>query len=476
MADPAALATHARAGCVEPTRLAVRVAEATAAPANDESLPVAAEDRLAPGERRLGPLELWVEVAAAGAAATVDVVVRNASEQEVYLESVILGFRWARHGVESLRFLRHGWQSWSFTGARVLDDRGEPEFPSGPWLRGMHHAVGSPPADRGGWHESDLVTAVGAAPSGPACLVGVLERGRTFGVIYARRDGEAVLVEVELRFDAVLAAGGSRELETVRVALGVEASQLLEEYAEAHGRAAGARTAQPFLAGWCSWYHFFQHVTEEDVRRNLEALAASREAIPVDVVQIDDGYQRAVGDWLEVNQKFPRGLPQLATEIRAAGFTPGIWTAPFCVVSESRLFEKRRDWLLRSGGDLFRGLLHPDWAADGSVFVLDTSRAEVGEHLRGLFRALVEMGFSYLKLDFLYAAAMRAEACDPHATRAERLRRGLAAIRAGAGEEAFLLGCGCPLGAAVGLVDGMRVGPDVAPSWLPDPRGPVRTA
>ena len=130
---------------------------------------------LAPGERRLGPLEFRVDVAADGAVATVDAVLRNASERELYLESVIFGFRWTRHGVESLRFLRHGWQSWSFTGARVLDDRGEPEFPSGPWLRGMHHAVGAPPPDREGWHESDLVSAVGAAPSGPTCLVGVLE-------------------------------------------------------------------------------------------------------------------------------------------------------------------------------------------------------------------------------------------------------------------------------------------------------------
>jgi alpha-galactosidase len=473
MAGPAALATDAQAGCVEPVRLAVRVSEATAAPAKHESLPVTAEDRLAPGERRLGPLEFRVDVAADGAVATVNAVLRNASERELYLESVIFGFRWTLHGVESLRFLRHGWQSWSFTGARVLDDRGEPEFRSGPWLRGMHHAVDAPPPDREGWHESDLVTAVGAAHSGPTCLVGVLERGRSFGVVYARRDGEAVRVEVELRFDVALAAGEGRELEPVRVALGVDASRLLEEYAEAHGRSAGARTVQPFLAGWCSWYHFFQHVTEEDVRRNLEALAASRETIPVDVVQIDDGYQRAVGDWLECNQKFPRGLRPLAAEIRAAGFTPGIWTAPFCVVSESRLFEAGRDWLLRSDGDLFRALPHPVWAADGWVFALDTTRPEVGEHLRGLFRELVEMGFSYLKLDFLYAVAMRAEARDPQATRAERLRRGLAAIRAGAGEEAFLLGCGCPLGAAVGVVDGMRVGPDVAPSWLPDPRGQV---
>ena len=45
------------------------------------------------------------------------------------------------------------------------------------------------------------------------------------------------------------------------------------------------------------------------------------------------------------------------------------------------------------------------------------------------------------------------------------MRHGLEAIRAGAGDDAFILGCGCPIGQAVGVVDGMRIGPDVSPFW-----------
>jgi 2,3-diketo-5-methylthio-1-phosphopentane phosphatase len=82
---------------------------------------------------------------------------------------------------------------------------------------------------------------------------------------------------------------------------------------------------------------------------------------------------------------------------------------------------------------------------------------------------LVEQGFLHHKLDFLFVQAHAAGAWDPAAGRAGRLRRGLEAIRAGVGEEVFLLGCGCPLGAAVGVVDGMRIGPDVAPHWAFDP-------
>ncbi|MEE9606313.1 MAG: alpha-galactosidase [Myxococcota bacterium] len=469
MSSAVAVATHPRAGRVEPTRLGVRFTDATLALRADESMPVVAEDRLASGERRLGPLELTISMAPGGEVATLEARVRNASERELTLEGVVLGFRWRGHGIRSLRFLKNGWQSWSFSGARELDERGEPEFPSGAWLRGLHHAVSAPPPDRSGWHESALATAVGAAPSGPACVAGVLERGRAFGVVYLRREGEDLLLEVEQRVDALLAPGETRELEPVRVALGDDAGRLLEEHAEAHGRSAGARTAGPFLSGWCSWYHFFHEVSEQDVRRNLDALAASRDALPIDVVQIDDGYQRAVGDWLETNERFPSGLGRLAAAIRSAGFTPGVWTAPFCVVAESALFQKHGEWLLRSQGELFRGLLHPVWSEDASVYVLDPTRPDVLAHLERVFRELVAMGFGYLKLDFLYTVAMRAEARDRKVGRAERLRRGLEAVRAGAGEEAFLLGCGCPLGAAVGVVDGMRVGADVAPAWQLDP-------
>ena len=464
-----AVAAHARAGSVQPTRLAARVRETTAAPPDDESPAALAEAPWRAGRCRVGPLELRVDVEVGAEVASLRAMLRNASDRDLILDSVVLGFRWTGHGARSFRFLRHGWQSWSFTGARDLDERGEPEFPSGPWLRGMHHAAGSIPPDRRGWHESDLVTVVAASPGGPACLVGVLEGGRSFGIVYARRDGEVLRLEVELRLEATLPAGATRELEPVRVALGRDPSALLEDYAAAHGRAAGARTARPALTGWCTWYHFFHDVTEDDVRRNLDALAVARDTLPVEVVQIDDGYQRAVGDWLETNAKFPKGLAALAAEIRAAGFVPGLWSAPFCVVSESRLFREHPDWLLRRDGDRLRGLLHPSWSEDASVFVLDTSREDVAEHLRGLFHAQVSMGFAYLKLDFLYTAAMRAEARDALASRAERFRRGLDAIRAGAGEEAFLLGCGCPLGAAVGVVDAMRIGPDVAPTWAPDP-------
>ena len=86
--------------------------------------PLTGEVPFRSGVSSAGPLELRIEVDAEADVAHIDSCVRNPSDRPVWLESAVLGFRWSGHGVRALRFLRHGWQSWSYTGARVLDDAG----------------------------------------------------------------------------------------------------------------------------------------------------------------------------------------------------------------------------------------------------------------------------------------------------------------------------------------------------------------
>jgi alpha-galactosidase len=457
-------------GFLEPARVLARIRPAAGAEESAALLEVPFGD----AEVACGPLRIAMSVEARADRALWRLRLRNGGAEPLLVDAVGLGFRWRPPGgatAAGWRLLRQGFQSWSFAGGVALDDAGTPPFPSGPWLRGFHHAHFAPPSDRAGWHESDGAL-VASAPSGSACLAGVLESGRAFGTAFARRERDALRIEVEQRLERLLAPGAGCELEPVQIALGGDAGALLEAFADAHGAFARARRFAPFQAGWCSWYHFFHDVTEVAFLRNLEALAAARGEVPIDLVQLDDGYQRAIGDWLETNEKFPTGLAALAHAVRDAGFTAGLWTAPFCVVPESRVHAAHTDWLLREAGGEgapLRGLHHGVWTREGWVYVLDPTHPAVAVHLEHVYRALVEMGFTYLKLDFLYSAALRATGRDPHATRAERLRRGLEAVRAGAGEHAFLLGCGCPLGPAVGLVDGMRIGPDTAPHWEPLP-------
>ena len=230
-------------GRLEAVRLGARYSEAADPERSDEGVigPTHfVEGALLPGVQRLGPFRFTVSLDAAGDFASYDLLVRNVAEAPLYLESVVLGFRWTGIETESLRFLRHGWQSWSFTGARALDAAGEPEFPSGPWLRGILHGVGSPPPDRAGWHESDLVSVIGGSSSPAACLAGVLESGVGTGLVYLKPDAHGVRVEVEVRFEVPVAAGADRPVERVRVALGDDPNRLLEDFAGELGALAGA--------------------------------------------------------------------------------------------------------------------------------------------------------------------------------------------------------------------------------------------
>jgi alpha-galactosidase len=195
-----------------------------------------------------------------------------------------------------------------------------------------------------------------------------------------------------------------------------------------------------------------------------------RSEYPIEVVQLDDGYQAALGDWDRTNAKFPSGLKSLADAIRDGGFVAGIWTAPFLAARDSQLMREHSDWFIKHGEtqEPLRAAYNPNWTTSGDkyAYALDPSHPEFTAHLERLFRKLVEgFGYQYLKLDFLYAAAAEGTRHDRSLTRAQTLRRGLQAIRRGAGERNFILGCGCPLGPGVGIVDGMRIGPDVAPFW-----------
>jgi alpha-galactosidase len=99
---------------------------------------------------------------------------------------------------------------------------------------------------------------------------------------------------------------------------------------------------------------------------------------------------------------------------------------------------------------------------------LDVTHPGVLSHLQELIKEIVdELGFSYLKLDFLYAGALPGVRYNSHLTRAQGLYQALRVIREAAGEDVDLLGCGCPLGSGIGIFDSMRINPDVAPQWKP---------
>lgn len=370
------------------------------------------------------------------------------------------------------QFFKHGYQSWSSSGAVDLArtaSRAHPRDGAHFITRLNHQSEPTRSAEFPEMLTSELFTVVESPTLGERITVGFVGAASALTAITVPTPEKIVARAI---LDGVsLAPRAHRELDPLFIVTADEsAARLAARWADATGRWMNARVGAPFQRGWCSWYHYFHAITEDALRANINALAAMRSEFPLDVIQLDDGFQSALGDWDTSNAKFPSGLRKIADEIRAAGFKAGIWSAPFLAARDSRVMNEHPEWFIvhELTGEPIRAGHNTNWTAstDAYAYALDPSHPGFRARLEHLYKKLThEFGYSYLKLDFLYAAGAPGRRHSPNLTRGETLRRGLEAIRAGAGDAAFILGCGCPLGQAVGIVDGMRVGPDVAPFW-----------
>ncbi len=386
---------------------------------------------------------------------------RDVAALEPFLWEPGAGARLALPGdAGALRFLALGHQSWS--PARWLRLGERPRLPR----RVVRRIFTSPfvPRAKRGRFVSESATALGQ-PGRAGLALGFTSHSRFLSWIeLANEPGRVHALCARCATDGEsLAPGGSLASERLWLGISAPLEEALGQWAERAGREMGAPVPARSLSGWCSWYRFGTRVQAEDVRRNLRTLR--RLGAPLDVVQIDDGFQSAIGDWLAPAPGFPEGLAPLAREIRAEGFRAGIWLAPFLAAPRSRLAQVHPEFLLRDArGKPLTALWNPDWPG-GRAFALDATHPGVEAWLESLGREVRALGFDYLKLDFLFAGALPGARHDPRVSAAAAYRRGVAALRRGAGPGIFLLGCGAPLGASIGLFEGMRIGPDVAARW-----------
>lgn len=286
---------------------------------------------------------------------------------------------------------------------------------------------------------------------------------RFSGQLRTTANGIQVVVDTE---GLELQPGASWELEEFTFALPKDRSNLFNVIGERLQRNhPPLRFAAP-PTGWCSWYCFGPKVTAQQVLDNLDAIG--RKIPGLTYVQIDDGYQPAMGDWLETGAAFGGDVRRVLDEIRKRGFQPAIWVAPFIAEEASHVFQQHRDWFvkdataaaLRSNTVTFGGWRRGPW------YVLDGTHPEVQAHFENVFRTMRrDWGVTYFKLDANFWGAIHGGRFhDPAATRVEAYRRGMAAVLRGAGDR-FILGCNHPIWPSLGLIHGSRSSNDIKRSW-----------
>lgn len=213
----------------------------------------------------------------------------------------------------------------------------------------------------------------------------------------------------------------------------------------------------PRRTGYTTWYNYYSNINEQVVNRDLNSIKASD--IHFDCFQIDDGYQSAIGDWLDVDKKkFPCGMKKIADDIHKGGMLAGLWLAPFAATKKSKLFKEHRDWFIKDK----KGKPYKTGHNWGGFYSLDIYNPGVREYLKKVFNTVLnDWGFDLVKLDFLYGACVLPMY---NKSRGEIMCDAMDFIRECCGEK-LILGCGVPLMPAFGKVDYCRIGSDVSFGW-----------
>lgn len=335
--------------------------------------------------------------------------------------------QWSIDGDTPARWWRQGWQSWSWSGVVEIGD--EEPAPGGD---GDTYSVLQETASTS-WEAALL-----GAPGGPALHLGALSADESkvwFGI---------TADELTIHWIG--------EGDPVRISSGTDPNQLWADWADL----LPARDLGEPQTGWSDWYTYYGQATEEDILRNADAA----QAMGLQLVQVDDGWERAWGDW-EANDDFPSGTAGLAAAIQSRGLIPGLWMAPLLVNRSTSTYADHPDWWVTDED----GVELTDGACDCAT--IDITNPDAADWVAAQIQARVAEGWSYLKLDFLYAGA-REGVRQEDINGAQAYARATQLLREAAGD-AWILACGAPMVPSVGFADSYRSGADIAFSAFPDP-------
>ena len=235
--------------------------------------------------------------------------------------------------------------------------------------------------------------------------------------------------------------------------------------------------------GWMSWNTYFDKATAED---NLAEARIGKKYLQPYGMEFwsieswqDNSDKLPVGHFDNLSltpnpRQFPLGMKKLADDIRALGFRPGIWMAPFGTGSKP-FYEAHKGWFLHDkNGKPLR-----TW---NGTYTIDPSQPEVIDYLREIHRkASKEWGYEFFKIDgmsgrssgycahFFERPEIRAVFKDPACP--NPFERCVQAFREGIGEDRVFLACqGHFTGAEAAYADAARTGADIVhcnhpPKW-----------
>lgn len=226
--------------------------------------------------------------------------------------------------------------------------------------------------------------------------------------------------------------------------------------------------------GWMSWNTYFDKATAEDNLAEARIGQKFLQPFGCEIWSIESWQGNSdklpVSKFYNMNlernmKQFPEGMKKLAQDIRALGFRPGLWVAPYGT-GNAEFYNAHKDWFIHDKD----GKPVKSW---NGVYTLDPSVPEALEHLKNIFRtASKDWGYEFFKIDGMsgrnkgYCAHLyerpeiRAQFKNPKCENPFELT--VKAFREGIGEDRIFLACqGHTSGPEAGYAEMARTGADI---------------
>lgn len=323
------------------------------------------------------------------------------------------------------------------------------------------------------YRSSGVLLLAGREPDA-ALLVGYVradEASPDLSATFRLETGGMKLAATSRFLERVLGPGETVELNRVYLAAGSDGFQALEAYGDAMAKFSPLPVRTGPTSLWCSWYAHRMGMTEEKVLANAKVAAKHFQPLGLEIMQLDHGWQRGdiTGDWVP-NERFPHGLKWLADELRSKhGLRLGVWISPTDAAETSDLFKQHPEWMLKGEDGKPRVNWRWYWKPNLNCYALDASHPGAWQFIADTFRQLTEAGVSYYKIDFIApSGGEHFRQHDPKLTRGWGvLRRAMEAVRAGAGESAWIRYCQAPPLRSAGLANSAYGGDDTLDAGVP---------
>jgi alpha-galactosidase len=211
--------------------------------------------------------------------------------------------------------------------------------------------------------------------------------------------------------------------------------------------------------GWSSRDMPVEEINEENIISTVKKI---KEVLPVKYVQIDYWWEDKIGNWQPDTKRFPQGLKLLCDTLKAEGFIPGLWIAPFCASKTSRVASEHPDWFLK---DSDGNVIEKD-----ELIIVDVTNPSVSDWIKTVIERITkEWGFEFLKLDLLHYEAIEDKRYNTEVSPIQSYLQGIGLVKSSCAENVYIAGSDIIRGYSIlsekGIFDNVTIGSSSSKKW-----------